>query len=359
MSKNIVVLSDGTAQEGGRGRDTNVYKLFKMLENRTPEQVVFYDPGLGTDWRKLTGNAGGMGISKNIRQCYSFIFEHFEAGDRLFLFGFSRGAATVTSLSHFIHRFGILPKSRPELIGRAWRLYRRQKWHQAAEFATAHHTMWTCVRFLGVWDTVSALGVPFRWLDAMVDRTPWFRHRFHRFDLSEVVEHGRHAVAIDEQRKSFAPELWPESRRRPGTGSRTVKQVWFPGSHSDVGGGYAEAQLSDVTLQWMVCEAVCLDEGLRIRPRHGVMLAPDARGPLHDPRARGLARLYRREVRSWPAGWGRPVIHQSALDRAAWSGGLGHGPVYSPWILREFGDRCGVEPWPASPEAPAVAERAA
>ncbi len=345
MSKNIVVLSDGTAQSGGKGHDTNVHKLFKMLENRTSEQIVFYDPGLGTDWRKLTGNAAGMGITRNILECYRFIFDHFEAGDRLFLFGFSRGAATVTSLSHFIHRFGILPKSRPGLIRQAWRIFRRQDWARAADFAARYQTMWTRVHFLGVWDTVAALGVPWTWLDVLLDRIPYFRHRFHRFDLAEVVVHGRHAVAVDEPRRSFHPELWPESRRGPGTGSRTVKQVWFAGSHSDVGGGYAEAHLSDVTLQWMVCEAVCLDEGLRIRPRHGVRLNPSPYGELHNARARGLARLYRRQTRSWPAGWGRPTIHQSVFDRAAWSRDLGVGPVYGPWILRRFADERVVEPW--------------
>lgn len=134
------------------------------------------------------------------------------------------------------------------------------------------------------------------------------------------------------------------SYRPPGTGERTAKQVWFPGSHSDVGGGYPEAQLSDVALEWMLAEAIEVEDGLRLWPGHGVVLAPDACGPIHDPGASGLARLYRRQVRSWPAGWGGPVIHQSALDRAAWSGGLEHGPVYRPWILRDFRDRCRVEP---------------
>ena len=348
MPKNIVVLCDGTAQDGGRGHDTNVYKLFKMLENRTPRQVVFYDRGLGTGWRKLTGSAAGMGISRNIRECYTFIFDHFEAGDRVFLFGFSRGAATVTSLSHFIHRFGILPKSRPELIVRAWRIYRRQDWRAAGDFAAAHHTMWTTVRFLGAWDTVAALGVPFRGLDLVLDRVPFFRHRFHRFDLSEVVEHGRHALAIDDDRRSFLPELWRQEHRPAG--SRSLKQVWFAGSHSDVGGGYPEAGLSDLALEWMLCEAA--GHGLRVQPRHGVALAPDPRGTLHDPRARGLARLYRRQRRSWPRGLGRPAIHQSVLGRAAWSRSLGHGPVYGPWILLDFADRHRVEPWLRWPGMP-------
>ncbi len=340
MSKNIVILSDGTAQEGGEGHDTNVYKLFQMLENRARHQIVFYDRGLGTDWRVVTGNAAGMGISRNIREAYRFIFEHFEAGDRLFLFGFSRGAATVTSLSHFIHRFGILPKSRPELIRRAWRLYRREDWAATADFAARHHAMWAKVRFLGVWDTVAALGVPFAWLDVLVDRVPFFRHRFHNFDLAEVVEHGRHALAIDDERKSFHPELWRENQETPSAaGSRTMKQVWFAGSHSDVGGGYPEPQLSDVALEWMYAEG--LEKGLRAHLEHTVRLRPSARGKLHDPRAGGLARLYRREVRSWPEDYGKPTIHRSVLDRAAWSRESGEG-VYEPWLLERPYQ---VEPW--------------
>ncbi len=368
MSKNIVVLSDGTAQSGGEGHDTNVYKLFKMLENRTPEQIVFYDPGLRTDWRKLTGNAAGMGITRNILECYRFIFDHFEAGDRLFLVGFSRGAATLTSLSHFIHRFGILPRSRPGLIRQAWRIFKRQDWAGAADFANRYHTMWTRVHFLGVWDTVAALGVPWTGLDVLIDRVPIFRHRFHRFDLSEVVVHGRHAVAIDDARKSFHPELWPDPRvGGSGTKQRvstmkpvsTMKQVWFAGSHSDVGGGYGERQLSDIALQWMLCEAVCLEEGLRLQRNHRVVIVPDARGKLHDPRAHGLARLYRRQTRFCPPRYGPPTIHQSVLDRVTWSRSRGFGPVYWPWILQEYADRYRVEPWACGLEQPTAVGRAA
>ncbi len=124
MSKNIVVFSDGTGQEGGKGYNTNVYKLFNMIEDRSSAQIAFYDRGLGTGWRKITGNIGGMGISKNIMECYEFIFENYTAGDHIYLFGFSRGAATVRSLSGFIHLFGILPKSRPELIRHAYKIYK-------------------------------------------------------------------------------------------------------------------------------------------------------------------------------------------------------------------------------------------
>ncbi len=125
MSKNIVIFSDGTGQDGGTKHNTNVYKLFEMLEHRTSRQVAFYDRGLGTGMRKISGNVFGGGMSHNIRECYQFIFDHFEAGDQIFLFGFSRGAATVRSLSSFIHYFGILPKSRPELIKKAYNIYKK------------------------------------------------------------------------------------------------------------------------------------------------------------------------------------------------------------------------------------------
>ena len=111
MPKNIVIFSDGTGQKGGSEKNTNVYKLFNMIEDRTNKQIAFYDPGVGTDWRLVTGNISGRGITDNIKQCYEFLFDNFKAGDQLYLFGFSRGAATVRSLSSFIHMFGILPFS--------------------------------------------------------------------------------------------------------------------------------------------------------------------------------------------------------------------------------------------------------
>ena len=153
MPKNIVVMSDGTGQEGGRGNNTNVYKLFNMIEDRAEHQISFYDRGLGTGWRRISGNVAGMGISKNILECYEFIFDHYCAGDRVFLFGFSRGATTVRSLSSFIHLFGVLPKSRPELLKQAYKIYkmgdRKERDARAAAFVKRHHTMWCRITFLG------------------------------------------------------------------------------------------------------------------------------------------------------------------------------------------------------------------
>ena len=133
MSKNLIIFSDGTGQEGGAGFNTNIYKLFNVVTDRTIDQIIFYDPGIGSKsgkigllgkiWNKLS-QAVGFGVNRNILQCYRFLFENYEAGDKIFLFGFSRGAATVRSLSAMIHLFGVLPKSRPELIDRAFRIYK-------------------------------------------------------------------------------------------------------------------------------------------------------------------------------------------------------------------------------------------
>jgi uncharacterized protein (DUF2235 family) len=91
MAKNIIIFSDGTGQEGGKGSNSNIYEMFNLVEDRTSKQVSFYDRGIGTGWNKLFGNVGGAGISKNIMDCYTFIFENYEAGDQIYLFGFSRG----------------------------------------------------------------------------------------------------------------------------------------------------------------------------------------------------------------------------------------------------------------------------
>jgi uncharacterized protein (DUF2235 family) len=336
MAKNIVVFSDGTGQEGGRGNNTNIYKMFNMIEDRTSRQIAFYDPGLGTGCRKISGYIGGGGISKNIRQCYRFIFENYEAGDQIYLLGFSRGSATVRSLSSFIHYFGILPKSRPELIWQAYSIYKtrneQKRIRQAAAFISRHHTMWTRVKFLGCYDTVAALGMPFRLAGAIFDGIPGFRHRFHNFRLSESVENSFQALAIDDERKTFHPILWDTRVLE----YQHIRQVWFAGMHTDVGGGYKEQELSDIPLLWLTSKAV--SAGLRIYPRHKVRVSEDADGKMHNSRGTFLTRLYRRKTRFWPEGRDdRPVIHQSVLARSA-----NKENKYHPWILDIAHD---VEPW--------------
>ena len=334
MSKNIVVFSDGTGQEGGKAYNTNVYKLFNMIEDRTPRQIAFYDRGLGTGWRKLTGSAFGAGISANIRECYEFIFDHYQAGDQVFLFGFSRGAYTVRSLSGFIERFGILPKSRRELIHQAYKIYKAsddERDEKKDAFLESHHTMRCPIRFIGVWDTVAALGIPIKLLD-LVNPT---RNEFHNTEMCKNVEVGRHALAIDDERRAFHPTYWDEQRlgQTPDGVQQDVKQVWFSGMHSDVGGGYAEQQLFDIALQWLRREAEAA--GLLIYDNHKVTIDPDGNGKMHDSHD-GFGVLYRKKPRRLDQRILKARVHQAVLDRAA-----GSSNRYQPWILGQAYD---IEP---------------
>ena len=352
MPKNIVVFADGTGQEGGTGHNTNVYKLFNIILDRSPQQIAFYDRGLGTGWRRLTGNVGGRGFGKNLQDGYEFIFDNYQAGDQIYLFGFSRGAATVRSLSAFIHMFGMLPKSRPELIGQAYKIYRigtkERRIRRAREFIAEHHTMWTTVRFIGVWDTVAALGLPIRGLDSVVNWVPFWKHKFHDLDLSESVEYAYQALAIDDERKTFHPLLWAQlpSSRQPADARQEMQQVWFCGMHTDVGGGYAQTGLSDITLEWILHKAVL--RGLHIYPFNWaadadrVRCRPNADGHMHNSRS-GIRWLFRRRVRRWDRPYA-PTVHASVTLRTL-NRSNEEPPEYSPWILNDH--HCDVEPWPS------------
>ena len=371
MTKNIVVLSDGTGQEGGQGHDTNVYKLMRMLEDRTERQIVFYDQGIGTDARVVSGNVGGAGFSENLLQCYHFIYENYNAGDKIYLFGFSRGAATVRSLANFIHYFGVLPKSRPELIEQAYDLYKIGYEHtsstdsdeappssmqglldlrdrlvtraplneKAMDFIHAHPNQWASIEFLGVWDTVPALGLPAAVIDTFVNFVPGWKHRFHDFTLHPSVKNAYHALSIDDDRKWFHPTIWDSFDKD----YQKVEQVWFSGSHTDVGGGFSEAGLSDIALEWMTQKAVT--HGLKLYLRSikywNFCIAPDATDLYHPPRA-GAGRVYPYKQREWPKRvqdtFGMPTIHQSVLDRVE------RDDSYRPWILEQFPQH-NIEPW--------------
>lgn len=376
MAKNIIVLSDGTAQEGGKGHDSNVYKLMRMLEDRTERQIVFYDQGIGTDSHKITGNLAGAGFSENLLQCYQFIYENYKAGDKIYLFGFSRGAATVRSLANFIHYFGILPKSRPELIERAYKLYKMGREEseneiadeekgflaeqvaeimeaspltdalprgaslnkKAEKFVHEHPNQWVSIEFLGVWDTVPALGAPGAIIDTFVNYIPGWKHRYHDFTLHPSVKNAYQAISIDDNRKWFQPTIWHSYDAE----YQKVEQVWFSGSHTDVGGGFDEAGLSDISLEWMVQKAVAHGVKLYLRSIKywNFCVAPDPTDEMHLPRE-GAGKFYPEMERGWSIKaqetFGLPKIHASVLERAK-------KVKYTPWILKEFPEY-EIEPW--------------
>lgn len=348
MVKNIVVFSDGTGQEGGKGPPTNIYKVFKAIENRTPNQISFYDRGLGTETRglntiwtipaRLLKKTTGLGFGKNVLDCYQFIFDNFEAGDKIYMFGFSRGAATVRSVSGFIDMFGILPKSRPELIREAYKIYKikdeDKRLQVANDFYEKHNTMWTKVEFLGVWDTVSALGLSAKLISNAIDLVPGFKNKFHNFSLSPSVTHAYHALSIDDERKIFHPELWDHDTLP----HQSMEQVWFCGVHTDIGGGYRDTGLSDIALNWLIQHSV--RHGLLIYDTHILKFSGNPDGTMHNSRAKLWEKCaYTRKERFWPkldklgVPRDKPSIHPSVHQRTHSSDNNPDGP-YDPWILR-------------------------
>ena len=335
MGKNIVIFSDGTGQKGGVNSNTNVYKLFNMVEDRTPRQIVYYDPGLGSDRRKIAGNIFGSGFSKNILDCYRFIFENFESDDKIYLFGFSRGAATVRSLSGFIKLFGILPISRPDIIKEAFNIYKIsneiRREDIAKQFVDKHHTMKAKIKFIGVFDTVSALGLENRWIGLC---GKFLTHKFHSLNLSESVEFARHALSIDEGRKTFLPKIW--EKLNDDQPKDRLKQVWFCGVHTDVGGGYEEDELSHFSLEWMIKEAT--SKGLIIYEKSPAYIKfikaqRNIDGKMHNEQNGILGILFRTAQRSWDEKkHGTLCIHESVLKRMN-NHNNNSNPTYSSWVL--------------------------
>jgi len=323
MPKNIVIFADGTAREGD---GTNVSKLHYMVEDRSPEQLVLYIPGVGTERHKVAGMIGGIGISRYMLECYEFINANFMADDNIFLFGFSRGATTVMSLAKFIHLFGMLPR-RPDILKKAFKIYKirnpRLRLIRAREFVSRKYSMWTNIKFLGLFDAVAVLSLKFHIQDP-------------RF--SESVENLYHALAINEERLWFKPLLWDQADNHIQNHNR----VWFCGNHSDIGGGYNETTLSDIPLEWMMQKAKL--QGLRILERHRVEMTPEVNGLMHDETLGTWGKLYPRAKRSWDsATHGKPIIHESVLQRTLNKRGE-QLPKYSPWIL-DGSFEYEVEPW--------------
>lgn len=279
----LAVFADGTWNQM-REKGTNVLTLRRMaVDDERQGQKVFYDEGVGTNWgQKLSGGLFGMGISQNIVDGYEFLVENW-AGDPsptkhdIFLFGFSRGAYTVRSLAGLLGRIGLVKNKRD--IKEAYDLYRKamdKKHHPAiAKFQAEKVATQPKIKMIGVWDTVGALGIPLN----VLNRLNPFPHKFHDTALSPHVEAAYHAVAIDERRVAYEPSLWDPL---PADSPQILEQVFFPGAHSDVGGGYHDdRRLGEITLEWIARRA----------RRHGLLLKADPRrctvedsyGVIHSP----------------------------------------------------------------------------
>ena len=357
MPRNLVLCCDGTANEFAQDR-TNVVKLYSVLNHDPQLQRAYYHPGLGTmepggaltpiarRVTKLLGAAFGYGLSDDIRDAYVFLMQRYEPGDRVFMFGFSRGAYTVRAVAAMLHLYGLIRPGNERLVPYAIRMMmgikaaegqgakaqdqRKSYFGLARDFRSSMTSGDFGVHFVGVWDTVSSIG----WYENPL-KLPYVAD-------NPSINIGRHAIAIDERRAFFRTHSWRPGEAAATHGPCDVKQVWFPGVHCDVGGGYPEAEsgLSKITLGWMLAEArgagLLIDDDREAavlgRTSAGRSMPADPDGPLHEslkgwwrlaefvPKkhfdgrtrtTRRRANLFRR--RTMPAG---ALVHESAFLRA-------------------------------------------
>lgn len=271
MPRNLVICCDGTSNHFN-GNKTNVARLAKVLV-RNERQLVFYDPGVGTlpepdllskthaNVRRYVSLATGFGLTQNVQEAYAFLMDQWEPGDKVFLFGFSRGAYTVRVLAGMLHILGLLPKGNRHLVPYLITLYSKIRdrnasgdtegeniyWKQVSEFRgtfaraiDGQKSRMFRTHFLGAWDTVSSVG----WL--------WEPLTYPFTASNPSVAVARHAVSIDERRWFFRQNLF-----RPGPKKQDLIEAWFPGAHADVGGGYGpeDGPLWKFAFEWMVDEA--------------------------------------------------------------------------------------------------------
>jgi uncharacterized protein (DUF2235 family) len=358
--KNIVLLSDGTGNSAAKLFKTNVWRLYQALDlTDETQQIAYYDDGVGTSSFRplaLLGGAFGWGLKRNVIDLYAFLCRNYQPGDRIYCFGFSRGAFTIRILTGLVNSQGLVQADTEEALRErateAFERYRnvgkhwRRKVHKARRGIARMRSKAEPGRmpvqaapgapditFVGLWDTVAAYGLP---IDELTQALSFF------LPLSvpdrnpcPIVKRACHALALDDERKTFHPVLWNE-HELPGKHVRNaahiqqeiITQVWFAGVHSDVGGGYAEEQLSLTALDWMIGEAAASKLEFDREAGRRLKAAMNINGMLHDSR-QGTGQAYRylprdieklvndrrdpdNEVRI-----ARPKIHESVFRRIA------------------------------------------
>jgi uncharacterized protein (DUF2235 family) len=316
VAKNIVVCCDGTGNEYGE-HNTNVVNMYKPVI-RNQDQVAYYDPGVGTFsvlgrtlGKKLgvmMGQGFGYGLTENIEDAYLYLMDHYEPGDKVFLFGFSRGAFMVRALAGMLNKVGLLQKGSNNLISYASQVYNTRGNESIAEGFQATYCHECHPHFIGVWDTVGSLG--------------WFYGKqFFDDRLNKNIINAYHAIAIDEKRQKFPVSLWNETELAEG---QTVEQVWFSGVHSDIGGSYQEHDLSTITLIWMLENAE--KHGLLLKENWRDSLVGNPLGAIHESRT-GMWNIWPPVTRQIPEG---AKIHRSAITR------MQTLPEYSPTLPTHY-----------------------
>jgi uncharacterized protein (DUF2235 family) len=329
MARNLIVCFDGTNNQFG-AHDTNVVRLVQSLERSDQQQIVYYDPGVGTlpepglltamakRISELFGLAFGVGLTAKIERAYAFLMHNWQPGDRVFLFGFSRGAYTARALAGLLHMFGLLAPSHENLLPYVMRLFRgsrrvddqdAQIWRVSAQFrntfardAGVEHRRFR-VHFVGVWDTVSSVG----WI--------WDPVKFRHTAANPSIVTVRHAVAVDERRSFFRQNLFAEDVR-----GQDLLELWFPGVHSDVGGGYPEKDggLWREPFTWMLDEAK--KAGLLTDPEREQRVltrVPPPEKPWAEPQHESLTWAW------WPAEFFPKLRYSKRIGRRLPSLGLG------------------------------------
>jgi uncharacterized protein (DUF2235 family) len=362
--KRLIICADGTwnirdqvDKATGKRHATNVTKLaraIKPTDDAGIDQVVFYHDGVGTrkGLDKLTGGAFGDGIEANIREIYRFIVYNYSPGDELFLFGFSRGAFSVRTLAGFMNRVGLITKGDDYCVPDLYECYEKHfapdspQWAQAFKDVRAPRPC-PPIKLIGVWDTVGALGAP-GFIGQVFNRN---RYRYHDVSLNAHIQNAAHALAIDERRSPFQPNIWSRPAHWPGS----LIQAWFAGVHSNVGGGYVPDGLANEALHWMVEQAQA--QGLAVDQAYLQPFLPCFNSVLQN----SMTLMYRllgsyiRPIGNHLADG--EVIHRSSLDR------MDFAPcAYRPTNLTDYMHRtsaphitdttCVKRGVPCDPEAP-------
>lgn len=292
MVERLILCLDGTWNTADGDEITNIVRLRDLIapEVRTPagavaKQRIHYHTGIGTGLSlcdRLIGGVTGSGLGHTVRGAYRYLSQHYAEGTEIYLFGFSRGAFTARSLAGYIGASGLLKAEHcsPENEKRAWEYYRTPpddrfpQEHEALK-KLSHDAV--RIRLLGVFDTVGALGVPL----GLFRRWNQRRFQFHDVTLGSNVDYALHALAIDEKRGPFLPALWQSPGHRD---FQCVEQVWFPGSHSNIGGSYADRGLSDRALFWMISRITRHKIGLAFRSGWEKTVNPSVCGTLYESR---------------------------------------------------------------------------
>lgn len=383
--KNIILLSDGTGNSSSSNAKTNVWRLYQALDlrdsaNGTVRQVAFYDDGVGTSGFRplmILGSVFGWGLKRNVFDLYQFLCRNYEPGDRIFAFGFSRGAFTIRILVALIVSQGIARCATDSELGRAtadaYRAFRENqknttgsfliRWGRGIRNGIVRIKRWACdqryhghdtfprperapgspldekmVTFVGVWDTVAAYGLPFSELTRGWDQVVWPLSMSENI-LSPSVGIARHALSLDDERDTFHPVLWDEVGEQqqidlglvaPGR----LRQVWFCGMHADVGGGYPDDGISMAPLLWMIGET----HGTGLRFLDSEVDRFEAQGsrsaPMHDSR-RGVGGAYRYQPRRIDA-WMKDPHPGNLIMRDPYADVAGSRLDAKPWrITRE------------------------